>query len=82
MAIITSGAPTSKTPGKIGDHLVDSITGKVYECISVNTYGGHDAVTFKRKRRNMSGNASEMTRIMGRTLVPACPQAAHLTSSW
>lgn len=50
MAIITSGAPTSETIGKIGDHLVDSTTGKVYECISVNTYGGHDAVTFKRKK--------------------------------
>ena len=50
MAILTTGAPTSKTPGKIGDHLVDSTTGKVYECISVNTYGGHDAVTFKRKK--------------------------------
>lgn len=50
MAVNISGAPTSKTPGKIGDHLVDSITGKVYECISVNTYGGHDAVTFKRKK--------------------------------
>ena len=51
MAIITSGAPTSETIGKIGDHLVDSITGKVYECISVNTYGGHDAVTFKQKKK-------------------------------
>ena len=50
MAVNISGAPTSKTPGKIGDHLVDSTTGKVYECISVNTYGGHDAVTFKRKK--------------------------------
>ena len=50
MAIITSGAPTSKTAANIGDHLVDSTTGKVYECISVNTYGGHDAVTFKRKK--------------------------------
>lgn len=49
MAVNISGAPTSKTPGKIGDHLVDSTTGKVYECISVNTYGGHDAVTFKQK---------------------------------
>ena len=51
MTINTSGAPTSKTPGNIGDHLVDSITGKVYECISVNTYGGHDAVTFKQKKK-------------------------------
>ena len=50
MTINTSGAPTSETPGKIGDHLVDSTTGKVYECISVNTYGGHDAVTFKQKK--------------------------------
>lgn len=50
MAVNISGAPTSKTPGSIGDHLVDSTTGKVYECISVNTYGGHDAVTFKRKK--------------------------------
>lgn len=50
MAVNISGAPTSKTPGKIGDHLVDSTTGKVYECISVNTYGGHDAVTFKQKK--------------------------------
>lgn len=49
MAIITSGAPTSETIGKIGDHLVDSTTRKVYECIAVNTYGGHDAVTFKQK---------------------------------
>ena len=49
MAIITSGAPTSKTTGNIGDHLVDSTTRKVYECIAVNTYGGHDAVTFKQK---------------------------------
>lgn len=49
MAIITSGAPTSKTAANIGDHLVDSTTGKVYECIAVNTYGGHDAVTFKQK---------------------------------
>ena len=51
MAILTTGAPTSETIGKIGDHLVDSTTGKVYECISVNTYGGHDAVTFKRKKK-------------------------------
>ena len=49
MAVNISGAPTSKTPGKIGDHLVDSITRKVYECIAVNTYGGHDAVTFKQE---------------------------------
>ena len=49
MAIITSGAPTSKTAANIGDHLVDSTTGKVYECIAVNTYGGHDAVTFKQE---------------------------------
>ena len=49
MAIITSGAPTSKTTGNIGDHLVDSTTRKVYECIAVNTYGGHDAVTFKQE---------------------------------
>ena len=50
MAILTTGAPTSKTPGNVGDHLVDSTTRKVYECIAVNTYGGHDAVTFKRKK--------------------------------
>ena len=50
MAVNISGAPTSETIGKIGDHLVDSTTGKVYECISVNTYGGHDAVTFKQKK--------------------------------
>lgn len=51
MAVNISGAPTSETIGKIGDHLVDSTTGKVYECISVNTYGGHDAVTFKQKKK-------------------------------
>ena len=51
MAVNISGAPTSNTIGNIGDHLVDSTTGKVYECISVNTYGGHDAVTFKRKKK-------------------------------
>ena len=50
MAVNISGAPTSETIGKIGDHLVDITTGKVYECISVNTYGGHDAVTFKQKK--------------------------------
>ena len=49
MAVNISGAPTSKTPGNIGDHLVDSTTRKIYECIAVNTYGGHDAVTFKQK---------------------------------
>lgn len=33
------GAPSTNTPGNIGDYYIDIDTGKVYQCVDVETEG-------------------------------------------